>query len=651
MNIARKLKGLLVMVFAITACLMLNAATANAAGKMYVLNADGGVTLANLDGTGADFISISGQTQGIAIDTLHGKMYATIEPDNRLLIANPDGTGQIFLEKINHEVGRIAVDPVHGKVYMTTNSYNTVIMGNLDGTSFVDIGNFNNTLSNPGGIALDIANGKIYVGNCDSNTISVANLDGTGGQNLGNLNGTVDFPWDIALDTVHGKIYSANYHNGTVSMANLDGTGGISLGDLNGRLIYSSGGAGPTGIAVDATGGMIYVTNEGVNNDSSVVVANLDGTGGTSLGNLGGILANSHEVPLGIALDIYYNLTVSDNPAAGGGVALSAQGPYQPNTQVTLTANPATGYQFTGWSGDAEGTQNPLTVTVNKDMSITANFAPVNSPVTTAAITGTAGNDSWYVSNVNISLTATGSTSGIKAIHVKVDNSAMRAIRGSAASVNLFTNSIHTVVYYAVDNAGNLESPHTLNINIDKTAPVIKITGVKKGAFYILGRKIPTLRYTVTDKLSGVASQDAALAGGNANHAGIFTYTVNASDNAGNTAVKATTYSVRYVFSGFLPRNGKKFTAGSAVSVQFQLRDAKKNYIPTAYAALMLRSPSGTEVTPTSGTNTGNVFQYDPTTNRYIYNLNTVGLAVGRWRLQVMLDDGSPVKTTYIRLK
>ena len=159
------------------------------------------------------------------------------------------------------------------------------------------------------------------------------------------------------------------------------------------------------------------------------------------------------------------------------------------------------------------------------------------------------------------------------------------------------------------------------------------------------------MRYAVTDRLSGMASQDAALTGGNANHAGIFTYTVNATDNAGNTATKTVTYSVRYIFSGFLPLRGKKFTAGSAVPVTFQLKDAKGNFISTASATLMLKSPGGAAVTPASSTNTGNVFQYDPTTNRYIYNLNTVGLATGKWQLQVLLDDGSPVKTTYIKLK
>jgi Protein of unknown function (DUF1566)/Divergent InlB B-repeat domain/Bacterial Ig-like domain (group 3) len=69
-----------------------------------------------------------------------------------------------------------------------------------------------------------------------------------------------------------------------------------------------------------------------------------------------------------------YSLTTSENPAAGGSVALSAPGPYAPNSQVTLTPHPARGYAFSEWSGDASGTQNPLAVTMNKDMTITANF-------------------------------------------------------------------------------------------------------------------------------------------------------------------------------------------------------------------------------------------------------------------------------------
>lgn len=51
---------------------------------------------------------------------------------------------------------------------------------------------------------------------------------------------------------------------------------------------------------------------------------------------------------------------------------------------MSLTANPDTGYEFTSWSGDASGNNNPLSVIMDSDKNITANFtlvATVNYPM------------------------------------------------------------------------------------------------------------------------------------------------------------------------------------------------------------------------------------------------------------------------------
>lgn len=42
---------------------------------------------------------------------------------------------------------------------------------------------------------------------------------------------------------------------------------------------------------------------------------------------------------------------------------------------VSLTAKPASGWSFVSWSGDAEGTLNPLEIEINSGRSITANFS------------------------------------------------------------------------------------------------------------------------------------------------------------------------------------------------------------------------------------------------------------------------------------
>jgi uncharacterized repeat protein (TIGR02543 family) len=42
-----------------------------------------------------------------------------------------------------------------------------------------------------------------------------------------------------------------------------------------------------------------------------------------------------------------------------------------------LTATPNTGYTFVGWTGDASGTTNPVTVVMNGNKNVTANFAAI----------------------------------------------------------------------------------------------------------------------------------------------------------------------------------------------------------------------------------------------------------------------------------
>lgn len=46
---------------------------------------------------------------------------------------------------------------------------------------------------------------------------------------------------------------------------------------------------------------------------------------------------------------------------------------------VELTAVPASGWVFSNWSGDLSGSDNPVSVTVNADMNITATFVELPS--------------------------------------------------------------------------------------------------------------------------------------------------------------------------------------------------------------------------------------------------------------------------------
>jgi hypothetical protein len=49
-------------------------------------------------------------------------------------------------------------------------------------------------------------------------------------------------------------------------------------------------------------------------------------------------------------------------------------GPYTSGTEVELTADPDTGWAFSGWSGDLSGSYNPESIIMNSDKTITATF-------------------------------------------------------------------------------------------------------------------------------------------------------------------------------------------------------------------------------------------------------------------------------------
>ncbi len=76
----------------------------------------------------------------------------------------------------------------------------------------------------------------------------------------------------------------------------------------------------------------------------------------------------------------YYSLTTNVNPEGSGTIIKTPdRSSYLSGSVVTLQAISATGYYFVGWSGDISGTQNPISITMDSDKSITANFEEVPS--------------------------------------------------------------------------------------------------------------------------------------------------------------------------------------------------------------------------------------------------------------------------------
>lgn len=68
-----------------------------------------------------------------------------------------------------------------------------------------------------------------------------------------------------------------------------------------------------------------------------------------------------------------YELQISLSPSEGG-IVSPESGKYEEGEEVTIRLTPNSDYRFSEWSGDWVGTENPLTITMDRDYSIVGNL-------------------------------------------------------------------------------------------------------------------------------------------------------------------------------------------------------------------------------------------------------------------------------------
>ena len=118
------------------------------------------------------------------------------------------------------------------------------------------------------------------------------------------------------------------------------------------------------------------------------------------------LTANFHPIS-------YHTIAVNIDPMGGGTVSRDPnQANYMAGTRVKLTAAPAAGYRFSGWSGALNETDSVLTVTVNSDLAFTANFEQVTYRLVTTVTPPGSGtvsrnpNQTNYPSGTAVTVTA-----------------------------------------------------------------------------------------------------------------------------------------------------------------------------------------------------------------------------------------------------
>jgi len=79
-----------------------------------------------------------------------------------------------------------------------------------------------------------------------------------------------------------------------------------------------------------------------------------------------------------------YSFAASVSPSEAGSVNPES-GTYEEGSEVEVTASANEGWNFTEWTGDVQSTENPLTVTIDSDTEITANFAEVTYELSASA--------------------------------------------------------------------------------------------------------------------------------------------------------------------------------------------------------------------------------------------------------------------------
>jgi len=76
-------------------------------------------------------------------------------------------------------------------------------------------------------------------------------------------------------------------------------------------------------------------------------------------------------------------LNVTASPKNGGEIVrapVTRSNVYGYGEEITMIAHPAEGYKFTSWSGSFNATTDTVTVTMNQNFTLTANFISMNDP-------------------------------------------------------------------------------------------------------------------------------------------------------------------------------------------------------------------------------------------------------------------------------
>jgi hypothetical protein len=128
------------------------------------------------------------------------------------------------------------------------------------------------------------------------------------------------------------------------------------------------------------------------------------------------------------------------------------------------------------------------------------------APRTTAALTGTLGDNGWYTTPVALALAAADPSPGSGVDQVFLNDQA-------ASGPAQYEDGVHDLTYHATDVAGNREANRALDLKVDTVPPAAGVTG---GTFCPGCGEVIVLQPEASDATSGVATWQLRLLDGDA---------------------------------------------------------------------------------------------------------------------------------------
>lgn len=461
--------------------------------KVYVTSDNSSITV--IDGATFSATSVAVglySAQTIAVNSVTNKIYVAGFRTVTVIDGATNSTTTIAADLPS----AIAVNSVTNKIYVMSNSSVMVIDGATNSTATIGMGGYLTA------IAVNPVTDKIYVGGLYTN---VTVIDGV--TNIATMIASGDAN-AIAVNPVTNKIYVA----GSSGVVVIDGT-------TNSTSIAVAG--YQANIAVNTITNKIYAVSPGV--VSTVMV-------------IDGVTNAATSVNVG-----WYRSHIAINPASNK-IYLTASSFGQSITMIDGATNSVSEISPAG-DIQVDIAVDPITSRIyvanaNSHTVVVIGDPPTDTtpPVISTSQTPLPNANGWNNTDVTVNFTATD--------NVSIPTCTVNTVTLTADGAGQVVSTVCT------DAAGN-SATASLTVNIDKAPPLLTMPSLASN--YTLGSSV-ALTFAAGDTLSGLASVSATLNGSpvssgstvTLNQLGTNTFTLTATDKAGNTATQTQLFTVIY---------------------------------------------------------------------------------------------------------